>query len=160
MMSRRVKICVLIIFTVFLIGCWKNSFALLAISEQTRPLHILQKKALCAKCNDWHPSHPSVIAAPTGLTAVGVALGVTSAPLIVTAAPVLAAIAHLYSKSRRKNTASLSSGGIRFKACFREPWTPLRRTLVSHYSIPSLRHQAIRCRSRTHLYPPDRQHQH
>jgi hypothetical protein len=35
----------------------------------------------------------AAIAAPTGLTAIGVALGITSAPLVVTAAPVLATIA-------------------------------------------------------------------
>ena len=33
------------------------------------------------------------IAAPTGLSAIGVALGITSAPLIVTAAPVIAGVA-------------------------------------------------------------------
>ncbi|MGX4640465.1 hypothetical protein [Massilia sp. SYSU DXS3249] len=56
----------------------------------------------------------AAIAAPTGLSAVGVALGVTSAPLIVTAAPVIAAAAttvgvvsggaYFYSKWRSKNT--------------------------------------------------------
>jgi len=35
----------------------------------------------------------AVIATPTGLAAIGVALGITSAPLIVMAAPVLATIA-------------------------------------------------------------------
>lgn len=55
----------------------------------------------------------AAIAAPTGLTAVGVALGVTSAPLIVTAAPIIlsvagtaatvAAAARLYSKSMKKS---------------------------------------------------------
>lgn len=33
------------------------------------------------------------MAAPTGLSAIGVALGITSAPLIVTAAPIVAAVA-------------------------------------------------------------------
>ena len=52
------------------------------------------------------------VAAPTGLTAVGVAIGVVSAPAIVTAAPVLVAVAggaiffstvaSLYSKARRR----------------------------------------------------------
>lgn len=52
------------------------------------------------------------VAAPSGLSAVGVALGVISAPAIVTAAPVLVALAggsavlsaaaSLYSKSRRR----------------------------------------------------------
>lgn len=50
----------------------------------------------------------AAVAAPTGLSAVGVALGLTTAPFIVTAAPVLMAVAgvactvsaaaHLYSK--------------------------------------------------------------
>lgn len=54
----------------------------------------------------------AAIAAPTGLTAVGVAIGIVSAPLIVTAAPILASAAgvavtisagaSLYSKIRRK----------------------------------------------------------
>lgn len=54
----------------------------------------------------------AAIAAPTGIGAVGVALGLTSAPLIVTAAPVLAAAAttagvvsgsgYFYSKWRSK----------------------------------------------------------
>lgn len=35
----------------------------------------------------------AAIAAPTGLTAVGVWLGITSAPIIVTAAPILGTIA-------------------------------------------------------------------
>ncbi len=35
----------------------------------------------------------AAIAAPTGISAIGVAVGITSAPLIVTAAPVLATIA-------------------------------------------------------------------
>lgn len=52
------------------------------------------------------------VAAPTGLTAIGVALGFVTAPVIVTAAPILvtvaggaatlSAVASLYSKSRRK----------------------------------------------------------
>lgn len=56
----------------------------------------------------------AAVAAPTGLTAVGVALGLTSAPLIVTAAPILigiataaatvSAAAHLYSKFRRRQS--------------------------------------------------------
>ena len=54
----------------------------------------------------------AVVAAPTGLTALGVTLGVLSAPAIVTAAPILASAAgiavtvsagaSLYSKARRK----------------------------------------------------------
>jgi len=35
----------------------------------------------------------AALAAPTGLSAVGVALGITSAPLIVTTAPVIAVMA-------------------------------------------------------------------
>lgn len=56
----------------------------------------------------------AAIAAPTGLTAVGVALGVFSAPIITTVAPVLlviaggaltiSAAASLYSKSRRRKS--------------------------------------------------------
>ncbi len=54
----------------------------------------------------------AAIAAPTGLTAVGVALGVVSAPIITTVAPILiviagsaitiSAAASLYSKSRKR----------------------------------------------------------
>jgi hypothetical protein len=54
----------------------------------------------------------AVLAAPTGLSAVGVALGITSAPLIVTAAPVICAAstvigvvsggAYFYSKWKTK----------------------------------------------------------
>jgi hypothetical protein len=54
----------------------------------------------------------AAVAAPTGLTAVGVAVGLVSAPFIVTAAPILVAVAggaltisaaaSLYSKARRK----------------------------------------------------------
>lgn len=47
----------------------------------------------------------AAIAAPTGLSAVGVALGVTSAPLIVAAAPVVAAAA---------TVAGVVSGGAYF----------------------------------------------
>ncbi|MDP3204963.1 MAG: hypothetical protein Q8M80_12925 [Hydrogenophaga sp.] len=56
----------------------------------------------------------AAVAAPTGLTAVGVALGVVSAPILTTAAPVLlliaggaltiSAAASLYSKSRRRKS--------------------------------------------------------
>lgn len=52
------------------------------------------------------------IAAPTGLTALGVTIGVVSAPAIVTAAPIIVSIAggmvlfsaaaSLYSKARKK----------------------------------------------------------
>jgi hypothetical protein len=59
----------------------------------------------------------AAIAAPTGLSAVGVALGVTSVPLIVTAAPVIAVAAttagvvsggaYFYSKWRSKNADEL-----------------------------------------------------
>ncbi|WP_206667238.1 hypothetical protein [Candidatus Methylobacter oryzae] len=35
----------------------------------------------------------ATLAAPTGLSAIGVALGITSAPLIVTAAPIIGAAA-------------------------------------------------------------------
>ena len=58
----------------------------------------------------------AVVAAPTGLSAIGVAAGIASAPVIVTAAPVLVAVAggaftvsaaaSLYSKSRRNRDAS------------------------------------------------------
>jgi hypothetical protein len=61
----------------------------------------------------------AVVAAPTGLTAFGVALGVLSAPVIVTAAPILASAAgiavtvsagaSLYSKIRRKQSKKESS---------------------------------------------------
>ncbi|MGQ2966478.1 hypothetical protein [Methylophilus sp.] len=54
----------------------------------------------------------AIVAAPTGLTAVGVAVGLVSAPIIVTAAPLItsaagvaipvSAGASLYSKIRRK----------------------------------------------------------
>jgi DNA uptake protein ComE-like DNA-binding protein len=47
----------------------------------------------------------AALAAPTGLSAVGVALGITSAPLIVTAAPVIGAVA---------TTAGVVSGGAYF----------------------------------------------
>lgn len=56
----------------------------------------------------------ALVAAPTGLTAVGVAVGLVSAPVIVTAAPIItsaagvaitiSAGASLYSKIRRKRT--------------------------------------------------------
>jgi len=55
----------------------------------------------------------ATLAAPTGLSAVGVALGIVSTPLIVTAAPIIAAvatatgvasgIAYFYSKSQSKS---------------------------------------------------------
>lgn len=35
----------------------------------------------------------AAIAAPTGLSAIGVAIGITSTPLIVTAAPIIATVA-------------------------------------------------------------------
>lgn len=54
----------------------------------------------------------AIVAAPTGLTAVGVALGLVSAPIIVTAAPIVSSAAgvaitvsagaSLYSKIRRR----------------------------------------------------------
>lgn len=54
----------------------------------------------------------ATVAAPTGLTALGVTMGVVSAPAIVTAAPVIvsiaggmmlfSAVASLYSKARKK----------------------------------------------------------
>ncbi len=47
----------------------------------------------------------AALAAPTGLSAVGVALGLTSAPLIVTAAPVLGAVA---------TAVGVASGGTYF----------------------------------------------
>lgn len=60
----------------------------------------------------------SVVAAPTGLTAVGVAVGLVSAPAIVTAAPLIASAAgvavtvsagaSLYSKLRRKRAQALA----------------------------------------------------
>jgi len=52
----------------------------------------------------------AAIAAPTGIGAVGVALGLTSAPLIVTAAPVLAAAA---------TTAGVVSGSAYFYSKWR-----------------------------------------
>ncbi|KDB50412.1 hypothetical protein X805_39980 [Sphaerotilus natans subsp. natans DSM 6575] len=52
----------------------------------------------------------AAIAAPTGLSAVGVALGITSAPLIVTAAPVLGAAA---------TAAGVISGGAYFYSRWR-----------------------------------------
>lgn len=58
----------------------------------------------------------AAVAAPTGLSAVGVAIGVFSTPVIVSAAPVLVAVAggaaaisaaaSLYSKARRKKLAT------------------------------------------------------
>ena len=49
----------------------------------------------------------ATIAAPTGLSAIGVALGITSAPFIVTAAPVVGAVA---------TVAGVVSGGVYFYA--------------------------------------------
>jgi len=56
----------------------------------------------------------AALAAPTGLSALGVAIGITSAPLIVTVAPVIGAIAtatgvisggaYFYSKWKTKRT--------------------------------------------------------
>lgn len=58
----------------------------------------------------------AIVAAPTGLTAVGVAVGLVSAPIIVTAAPLISSAAgvaitvsagaSLYSKVRRKRSQS------------------------------------------------------
>lgn len=55
----------------------------------------------------------ATLAAPTGLSAIGVVLGITSAPLIVTAAPIIAGVAtvtgvvsssaYFYSKWKNKN---------------------------------------------------------
>jgi|GEM_PF-995826 len=52
----------------------------------------------------------AAIAAPTGLTAVGVALGITSAPLIVTAAPVIGVAA---------TVTGVVSGGAYFYSMWR-----------------------------------------
>jgi hypothetical protein len=56
----------------------------------------------------------ATVSAPTGLSAIGVAIGVVSPPVIVTAVPILLAVAggtsamsaaaSLYSKSRRKKS--------------------------------------------------------
>lgn len=64
----------------------------------------------------------AVVAAPTGLTAVGVAVGLVSAPVIVTAAPLIASAAgvamtvsagaSLYSKLKRKRAQAKVTSNV------------------------------------------------
>lgn len=57
----------------------------------------------------------ATLAAPTGLSAIGVALGITSAPLIVTAAPIMGAVA---------TVAGVVSGGAYFYAKWKNRQPP------------------------------------
>ncbi|MDR0577544.1 MAG: hypothetical protein LBI87_08450, partial [Candidatus Accumulibacter sp.] len=72
----------------------------------------------------------AALAAPTGLSAVGVALGITSTPLIVTAAPVIGAVA-------------TAAGVVSGSAYFYSKWKMKKEKDNDHATFPDTRMQTI-----------------